>query len=108
MPLHHLVVTPLPNGRSGNTLSLSVHLSPRLREKGVLADYPDFADWGSFVTTGPGLQFQPLINGPCARAWSRPSCRRRSIRRCGRPCSATRRPGCRSSRSPSSTARCHT
>jgi hypothetical protein len=63
MPIHHLVVTPLPNGRSGGTLFCSVHLSPRLRDKGVLADYPDVADWGTFVTTGPGLQFQPLING---------------------------------------------
>lgn len=63
MPLRHLVVTPLPNGRSGNTLFLSVHLSPRLREKGVLADYGDFADWGSFVNSAPALQFQPLIDG---------------------------------------------
>src|SRR5215475_12496971 len=63
MPLRHLVVTPLPNGRSGNTLNLSVHLSPRLRESGVLADYSDFADWGQFVTTAPVLQFDVLING---------------------------------------------
>ena len=63
MPLRHLVVTPLPNGRSGNTLFLSVHLSPRLREDGVLADYSDFADWGSFVQSAPALQFQPRFNG---------------------------------------------
>lgn len=63
MPLRHLVVTPLPRGRSGNTLFLSVHLSPRLREKGVLADYPDLADWGQFVTAAPALAFQPLLDG---------------------------------------------
>ena len=63
MPVRHLVVTPLPNGRSSSTLFLSVHLSPRLREKGTLADYADFADWGAFVTAGPPLAFQPLING---------------------------------------------
>src|SRR5262245_21938717 len=63
MPLRHLVATPLPNGRNGNTLALSVHLSPRLREDGVLADYPDFADWGQFVLSPPALQFEVLING---------------------------------------------
>lgn len=63
MPLRHLVVTPLPNGRRQNTLLVSVHLSPRLRTAGFLEDYPDFADWGQFVTAGPPLQFQALING---------------------------------------------
>ena len=63
MPVHHLVVTPLPNGRSGATLFLSVHLSPRLREAGALADYPDVADWGAFVAGGPPLAFTPLVNG---------------------------------------------
>src|SRR5262245_9505477 len=63
MPLRHLVVTPLPNGRNGNTLTLSVHLSPRLREDGTLDDYPDFGDWGRFVLSAPALQFEVLING---------------------------------------------
>jgi hypothetical protein len=63
MPLRHLVVTPLPNGRNGNIGFLSVHLSPRLRQDGVLSDYPDFGDWGQFVTAAPALQFQVLVNG---------------------------------------------
>ena len=63
MPLRHLVITPLPEGRSGTTLFLSVHLSPRLREQGTLDGYSDLADWGSFVNSAPPLQFQPLING---------------------------------------------
>ena len=62
MPVRHLVITPLPNGRSGNTLTLSVHLSPRLRGKGTLADYSDFADWPTFANAGPPLAFQPVIN----------------------------------------------
>jgi hypothetical protein len=63
MPLRHLVVTPLPNGRSAQTANLSVHLSPRLRRDGVLSDYPDVRDWGQFVTAAPALQFQVLVNG---------------------------------------------
>ena len=34
MPVRHLVVTPLPNGRKGNTLFLSVHLSPAAAAEG--------------------------------------------------------------------------
>src|SRR5262249_26819593 len=45
------------------TLNLSVHLSPRLRADGVLADYTDFADWGQFVNSAPALLFEVLING---------------------------------------------
>lgn len=62
MPLRHLVVTPLPNGKSGNTAFLAVHLSPRLREDGVLSDYPDFGDWGQFAISAP-LEFHVLLNG---------------------------------------------
>jgi len=62
MPVRHLVITPLPNGRSGNTLTLSVHLSPRLRGKGTLADYSDFADWPTFANGATPLAFQPVIN----------------------------------------------
>jgi hypothetical protein len=63
MTIRHLIVTPLPNGRSGNVGSLSVHLGPRLRSGGILQDYTDFADWGAFVTTAPALEFTVAIDG---------------------------------------------
>ncbi len=63
MPLRHLVVTPLPNGRTANTAFLSVHLGPRLREPGVLGDYPDFRDWGTFLAAAPAMQFTVLLDG---------------------------------------------
>jgi hypothetical protein len=64
MPLRHLLVTPLPDGRTPTTLRLSVLLSPRLREEGVLADYPEWADWGRFVTAPAApLAFRVIIDG---------------------------------------------
>jgi hypothetical protein len=57
--LAHLVVIPCPNGRSTTTAKLSVVLAPRLRNAGVLTDYPDWADWGAQVAN---LQFR-LYNG---------------------------------------------
>jgi hypothetical protein len=64
MPLRHLVVTPLPDGRTGNVLRLSVLLSPRLREFGLLSDYPDWSDWGRFVSLpGAPLQFRVIVDG---------------------------------------------
>lgn len=60
MPERHLIVTPLPNGRSGNTGFLSVYFAPRLREAGILADYPDFRDWANLAA---GLSAQILLDG---------------------------------------------
>ncbi len=53
--LSHLLVIPCPNGRSATTAKFSVVLVPRLRNAGVLSDYPDWADWGSQVAN---LQFR--------------------------------------------------
>ena len=95
MPIRHLVVTPLPNGRNGNTLHCSVHLSPRLRRNGVLSDYPDFSDWGTFVITAPALRFDPTVRRrDAAGRDGHERCRRRSIRRCGGRCSRPPRSRC--------------
>jgi hypothetical protein len=63
MPTRHLMVTPLPTGRSGNTGTISVHLFPRLRVAGTLKDYLDFRNWGTFMAAAPAMQFQFVING---------------------------------------------
>lgn len=80
MPERHLLVTPLPNGRQGNTGFLSVALTPRLRERGVLGDYPDVRDWANVAGV---ISAQVLLDGvplppaqvtrvspaPVTRAW---------------------------------------
>jgi hypothetical protein len=55
----NLIVIPCPNGRVGTTGKLSVVLVPRLREDGLLTDYPTWADWGTQVAN---LRFA-LYNG---------------------------------------------
>lgn len=68
MPDRHLVLMPLPHGRSrGNAGRLSVLLVPRLRAGGTLSQWTsDWARWPAVVlgaTGRPRLQFNVAING---------------------------------------------
>ncbi len=56
MPVRHLLPFALPTGRTGRIGRLTVYLSPRLKEKGRLRDYPEFLDWPATLTSRLGLQ----------------------------------------------------
>lgn len=60
-PIQVVMWTALPNGISGNVLSLSVFVSPQLNPTTVgpngwapLSDFPDFVDWPSTISSSPG------------------------------------------------------
>lgn len=65
MPERHLLVLPLPTGRTGSMGRLSVFFSPRLVEVGAsetLRDYPDWRAWPD-VINDPAFTFEVLLDG---------------------------------------------
>jgi hypothetical protein len=61
MPIRHLLPFALPTGRDGNTGRLTVYFSPRLKEAGVLSDYPEWLDWPDTLDTRLALEVR--VNG---------------------------------------------
>ncbi len=45
MPVQHLLPVALPRGKSGNTGRITLYFSPRLKQSGILADYPEWMNW---------------------------------------------------------------
>lgn len=74
-----IIFTALPNGRTGNRLHLSVHVSPRLTTGGAdvtLADFPEFLSWPpsdlSFQVefTNAAASYRGLlVSSPTASLW---------------------------------------
>ena len=57
----HLLPIPLPHGRSGTTGSLTVFFAPRLRHRGPLWHYQEWADWPDTVNNN--MSIQVFVNG---------------------------------------------
>ena len=60
MPVNHLLPFALPRGRKGTAGQLTAYLSPRLKERGRLRDYPAWVDWPATLS---GLTLEVRVNG---------------------------------------------